>query len=76
MGELLTHLHHSASGVYDSLAGGKVLSDDQAESLVDEVNKFKQGFQASDGSRVVDDEDAESMDADDVTNEEIKLRKS
>ncbi|MGZ8179402.1 F0F1 ATP synthase subunit alpha [Williamsia sp. SKLECPSW1] len=76
MGELLTHLHHSASGVYDSLAGGKVLADDQAESLVDEVNKFKQGFSTTDGSRVVDDEDPEALNADEVTNEEIKLRKS
>jgi F-type H+-transporting ATPase subunit alpha len=76
VGELLTHLHHSAQGVYDSIAGGKALADDQAEALVDEVNKFKQGFQASDGSRVVNEDDAESMDADDVTNEEIKLRKS
>ncbi|GAA2069362.1 F0F1 ATP synthase subunit alpha [Williamsia deligens] len=74
--ELLTHLHHSAQGVYDSIDGGKALSDDQAESLISEVNKFKQGFEASDGSRVVDDEETDSMNPEDVTNEEIKLRKS
>ena len=29
--QLLSHLHHNAKGVYDSIAGGKALSDDQAE---------------------------------------------
>ncbi|GAA1455605.1 F0F1 ATP synthase subunit alpha [Williamsia maris] len=73
--ELLSHLHHSATGVYDSIAGGKALSDDQAEALVDETNKFKQGFLASDGSRVVNEEESDSLDPEEVTNEEIKLKK-
>ncbi len=73
--ELLSHLHHSATGVYESIAGGKALSDDQAEALVDETNKFKQGFLASDGSRVVNEEEPDSLDPEEVANEEIKLKK-
>ncbi|GGF30673.1 F0F1 ATP synthase subunit alpha [Williamsia phyllosphaerae] len=73
--ELISHLHHSATGVYDSIAGGKALSDDQAEALVDETNKFKQGFLASDGSRVVNEEESDSLDPEEVNNEEIKLKK-
>ncbi|KQR97202.1 ATP synthase subunit alpha [Williamsia sp. Leaf354] len=74
-GELVSHLHHAASGVYESIAGGKALSDDQAEALVAEVNKFKQGYLTSDGSRVVNEEESGSLDPDEVTNEEIKLKK-
>ncbi|MGU3292301.1 F0F1 ATP synthase subunit alpha [Williamsia sp. M5A3_1d] len=74
-GELVSHLHHAASGVYESIAGGKALSDDQAEALVSEVNKFKQGYLTSDGSRVVNEEESGSLDPDEVTNEEIKLKK-
>ncbi|MGJ0119049.1 F0F1 ATP synthase subunit alpha [Williamsia sp. MIQD14] len=74
-GELVSHLHHAASGVYESIAGGKALADDQAEALVTEVNKFKQGYLTSDGSRVVNEEESGSLDPDEVTNEEIKLKK-
>ncbi|ATD70435.1 MULTISPECIES: F0F1 ATP synthase subunit alpha [Gordonia] len=73
--QLLSHLHHAAKGVYDSIAGGKVLSDDQAESLVAETNKFKNSYLTHDGKRVVNEAEAEAMDAEDVENEEIKIRK-
>ncbi len=74
--QLLSHLHHNASGVYDSIAGGAKLSDDQAESLVAETNKFKNGYLTHDGQRVVNEAAAAAMDAEDVENEEIKVRKS
>ncbi|MBD0863692.1 F0F1 ATP synthase subunit alpha [Gordonia sp. zg691] len=73
--QLLSHLHHNAKGVYDSIAGGQVLSGDQAEALVAETNKFKNGYLTHDGRRVVNEAEAEAMDADDVANEEIKIRK-
>ena len=73
--QLLSHLHHNATGVYDSIAGGKVLSDDQAEALIAETNKFKNGYLTHDGRRVVNEAEAEAMDADNVENEEIKIRK-
>uniref|UniRef100_UPI00242EB376 F0F1 ATP synthase subunit alpha n=1 Tax=Gordonia paraffinivorans TaxID=175628 RepID=UPI00242EB376 len=73
--QLLSHLHHAAKGVYDSIAGGQVLTDDQAEILGAEVDKFKKGYLTHDGKRVVNEAAAEAMDAEDVENEEIKIRK-
>ncbi|MEO9328151.1 F0F1 ATP synthase subunit alpha [Gordonia aurantiaca] len=73
--QLLSHLHHAAKGVYDSIAGGQVLTDDQAEILGAEVNKFKKSYLTHDGKRVVNEAEAEAMDAEDVENEEIKIRK-
>ncbi|SIR82376.1 F0F1 ATP synthase subunit alpha [Williamsia sterculiae] len=75
--ELLDHLHHSASGVYESIKGGKVLSDDQAENLKSETDKFKRSYQTPDGKRVVaDSDDAEALEEEDVNREELKVRKS
>ncbi|RPA58020.1 F0F1 ATP synthase subunit alpha [Gordonia oryzae] len=73
--QLLSHLHHNAKGVYDSIAGGKVLSDDQAGALVAETNKFKNSYLTHDGKRVVNETEATPMDSEDVAQEEIKIRK-
>ena len=73
--QLLSHLHHNATGVYDSIAGGQVLTDDQAEALVAETNKFKNSYLTHDGKRVVNEAEAAAMDADDVEQEQIKIRK-
>ena len=55
--------------------GGKVLADDQAEALVAETNKFKNSYLTHDGKRVVNEAEAAAMDADDVEQEQIKIRK-
>ena len=73
--QLLSHLHHNAKGVYDSIAGGQVLTDDQAEALVDETNKFKNSYLTHDGQRVVNEAETAAMDSEDVEHEEIKIRK-
>ena len=73
--QLLSHLHHNATGVYDSIAGGQVLTDDQAEALVAETNKFKNSYLTHDGKRVVNEAEATPMDSEDVAQEEIKIRK-
>ncbi|MXP23202.1 F0F1 ATP synthase subunit alpha [Gordonia sp. HNM0687] len=73
--QLLSHLHHEAKGVYDSIAGGKVLSEDQAEALVDETNKFKNSYLTHDGKRVVNEAEAKAMDSESVEHEQIKVRK-
>ncbi|MEP9395467.1 F0F1 ATP synthase subunit alpha [Gordonia sp. VNK1] len=73
--QLLSHLHHNATGVYDSIAGGKVLSDDEAEALVAETNKFKNSYLTHDGKRVVNEAEATAMDSEDVEQEAIKIRK-
>ena len=74
--QLLSHLHHEAKGVYDSIEGGQVLTDDQAEALVAETLRFKHSYLTHDGQRVVNEAEAEAMDADDVEREEIVVRKS
>ncbi len=75
-GELLSHLHHAAAGVYESIAGGKVLEKDQAEILVAETNRFKQSFLASDGSRVVNEAESGALPAEDVEHETIKVKRN
>ncbi|BDH56373.1 F0F1 ATP synthase subunit alpha [Tsukamurella sp. PLM1] len=75
-GELLAHLHHAAAGVYESIAGGKVLEKDQAEALVAETNRFKESFLASDGSRVVNEAEAGALPAEDVEQETIKVKRN
>ncbi|WP_019200288.1 F0F1 ATP synthase subunit alpha [Tsukamurella sp. 1534] len=75
-GELLSHLHHAAAGVYESIAGGKVLEKDQAAALVAETEKFKQSFLASDGSRVVNEAEAGTLPAEDVEQETIKVKRN
>ncbi|GAA4400362.1 F0F1 ATP synthase subunit alpha [Tsukamurella soli] len=75
-GELLSHLHHAAAGVYESIKGGKVLEKEQAEILVREVDHFKQSFLASDGSRVVNEAEANPLPAEDVTHETIKVKRN
>ncbi|KXP04110.1 F0F1 ATP synthase subunit alpha [Tsukamurella pseudospumae] len=75
-GELLSHLHHAAAGVYESIAGGKVLEKDQAAALVAETNRFKESFLASDGSRVVNEAEAGALPAEDVEQETIKVKRN
>lgn len=75
-GELLSHLHHAAAGVYESIAGGKVLEKDQAEILVAKTNRFKQSFLASDGSRVVNEAESDALPAEDVEHETIKVKRN
>ena len=73
--QLLAHLHHNAEGVYASIEGGQVLSADQAEALVSEVNAFKKGYLTHDGKRVVNEASVGAMDAEDVEREAIKVKK-
>ncbi|MFF0542829.1 F0F1 ATP synthase subunit alpha [Nocardia thailandica] len=52
--ELLEYLHGATQSSFDSLAGGaKPLADEAADAIKSATDDFKQGFLASDGSRVV-----------------------
>jgi F-type H+/Na+-transporting ATPase subunit alpha len=73
--ELLEDLKHSAAGVYSSINGGKALDADNAAELIAATNKFKEGFIASDGSRVVNEAEADALDADEVANEQINVKR-
>ena len=73
--ELLGDLHHSAAGVYRNIAGGGALSSDDIAALTTATNNFKEGFVASDGSRVVNEPEASALDADEVESETIRVTK-
>ena len=71
--ELLEDLHRNASGVYDSIAGGKALDDDNQKALTEATEKFKVGFVDSDGNRVVNEAEADTLNADEVSQEQVNV---
>jgi len=73
--ELLEDLHRNAEDVYSDIAGGKALSEENSKALVDATNNFKEGFTASDGSRVVNEADAEALEANEVDHEKVTVKK-
>ncbi|MEV0251947.1 F0F1 ATP synthase subunit alpha [Nocardia sp. NPDC050712] len=65
--ELLEDLHRNAQDAFDSLQGGsKPLDGDAAEAIKSGTDKFKAGFLASDGSRVVNEAEAGELDHEEV----------
>ncbi|WP_019933077.1 F0F1 ATP synthase subunit alpha [Nocardia sp. BMG111209] len=64
--DLLDHLHRNAADAFKAIAGGKVLEDESADLIKAETEKFKQGFLASDGSRVVNEAAAGELDHEEV----------
>ncbi|WP_333618235.1 F0F1 ATP synthase subunit alpha [Dietzia sp.] len=72
--ELIADLHHSASDAYEQIEGGKVLNDESKSSLLERTDAFKQGFVASDGSRVVE-QPADAMDSEDVAKDQLHVTK-
>ncbi|PPJ25144.1 F0F1 ATP synthase subunit alpha [Nocardia nova] len=64
--ELLETLHRAAPQAFESIAGGKVLEGEAADAIKTETERFKQGFLASDGSRVVNEADAGELDHEEV----------
>ena len=65
--ELLEDLHRNACGVYDSIAGGKALDDDNAEGT-DRSDRQVQGRlpRTPTASRVVNEAEADALGADEV----------
>ncbi|MBH0777340.1 F0F1 ATP synthase subunit alpha [Nocardia bovistercoris] len=64
--ELLEDLHRNAPEAFASIEGGKVLTGEAADDIKAATDKFKQGFLASDGSRVVNEADAGELDHEEV----------
>ncbi|NLE80609.1 MAG: F0F1 ATP synthase subunit alpha, partial [Rhodococcus sp.] len=73
--ELLDDLHRNASGVYSDIKGGQALSDDNKSALKTATDKFKEGFLASDGSRVVNEAEADALGADEVSQEQVSVKR-
>lgn len=73
--ELLKDLRRNASGVYSQIEGGGALSDDSIEELVKATDSFKESFRASDGSRVVNEAEADSLDPEELDQETISVKR-
>ncbi|MBB0993374.1 F0F1 ATP synthase subunit alpha [Dietzia sp. SLG510A3-3B2-2] len=73
--ELLEHLHHSASDVYSQIDGGGALSDESKSILEAKTNEFKEGFQTTDGSSVVNEPEAEALSEDEIDRETLTVTK-
>ncbi|MET9492892.1 MULTISPECIES: F0F1 ATP synthase subunit alpha [unclassified Nocardia] len=66
-GELLEYLHGSVQSSFDALQGGaKKIEGDAADAIKAATDKFKQGYLASDGSRVVNEAEAGKLDHEEV----------
>ncbi len=75
--ELLEHLRRGRDDVLGDVRESKTLTDENIERLVKIVNDFKAEFTASDGSSVVVNEaEADAMDADEVGHESVKVTKN
>ncbi|MDN4506178.1 F0F1 ATP synthase subunit alpha [Dietzia maris] len=73
--ELLEHLHHSASDVFSQIDGGGALSDESKSILEAKTNEFKEGFQTTDGSSVVNEPEAEALSEDEIDRETLTVTK-
>ncbi|MCD2263283.1 F0F1 ATP synthase subunit alpha [Dietzia aurantiaca] len=73
--ELLEQLHHGAADVFTQIDGGAALSDESKATLEAKTNEFKEGFVASDGSRVVNEPEAEALSEDEIDRETLTVTK-
>ncbi|MBD8507873.1 F0F1 ATP synthase subunit alpha [Hoyosella sp. G463] len=73
--EMLEDLRRNAKSVYESIDGGKALSDDDISTLMTAVDKFKEGFIDSEGSRVVNEAEADPLSEDEVDQEQLKVKR-
>ena len=73
--ELLEQLHHSAAEVFSQIDGGAALSEESMATLQAKTNEFKEGFVASDGSRVINEPEAEALSEDEIDRETLTVTK-
>ena len=73
--ELLEHVKASHDGILSDIRETKKLSEETEAKLVEVINDFKKGFQATDGSSVVVDEHVDPLSEDEVGKESVKVKK-
>jgi F-type H+-transporting ATPase subunit alpha len=73
--EFLDHVRRSHDVIFSDIRESKKLSDDTERGIVDAVNAFKQQFTASSGATVVNEAQADAMDADKVGQESVKVNR-
>ncbi|WP_072807082.1 F0F1 ATP synthase subunit alpha [Rhodococcoides yunnanense] len=71
--ELLEDLHRNAGEIYETIAGGKALDDATIDKLKAATEKFKAGFLDSEGNRVVNEAEADTLNPDEVSQEQVNV---
>ncbi len=71
--ELLENLHASHGGVFEQIKGGTPFSDESKAELAGAVQDFKQGFQTTDGTPVINEPEARPLGDDEVTKSQITV---
>jgi F-type H+-transporting ATPase subunit alpha len=73
--DLLDHIAHEHSGIYDSILETGKLEDDTISTLEQVVENFKKSFDSRDDATTVNEAEAEASAKDDEGNESVKVRK-
>jgi len=73
--DLLDHIAHEHSGIYDSILETGKLEDDTISSLEKVVENFKKTFDSHDDATTVNEAEAQASAKDDEGNESVKVRK-
>jgi F-type H+-transporting ATPase subunit alpha len=74
--EFLDHVGRNENGIYDAIRQSKVLGDDTVESLERAVEAFYGQFTTSEGESLqLNEPEAEAMDAADVGQERVQVKK-
>ena len=71
--ELLETLHANHSGVYEQIKGGVPFNDESKAELAGAVRDFKQGFQTTDGTPVINEPEARPLSDDEVSKSQITV---
>jgi F-type H+/Na+-transporting ATPase subunit alpha len=73
--DFLAHIRRHHPDILDTIRETKQFSEDTERQVVDAVTEFKKEFTTSDGSSLVNEAEAEAMDAEDVERESVKVNK-
>ncbi|WP_024794313.1 F0F1 ATP synthase subunit alpha [Tomitella biformata] len=73
--DLLDDTHRNAPGVYEAIKGGAALTPEAAAELNAATVDFKQGFIATDGSRVVNEAEASTLAPEAVDQEKVTVNR-
>ncbi|MGB6228373.1 MAG: F0F1 ATP synthase subunit alpha [Pseudonocardiaceae bacterium] len=73
--DFLAEVRRHHKGILDTIRETKQFSDDTEQQVVDAVREFKKQFTTADGSALGKEAEAESMDADEVERESVKVAK-
>ncbi|MGY1783036.1 F0F1 ATP synthase subunit alpha [Geodermatophilus sp. SYSU D01036] len=74
--EFLDYIGRSESGVFDEIRTSRALGDDAVSSLERAVESFYQQFTTSDGTSLVNEPEAEAMDASERGQERVQVKKA